>query len=51
MKKSRFTKLDNKLKNLHSQDVKQEQIASGDPSFNKKYKDELQNEPWKDKKK
>ena len=49
--RSPFTEPDNKRRNLHSQDVKREEISKGDPSWDTRYEKELQDEPWKKNKK
>ncbi|MFP5384839.1 MAG: hypothetical protein ACLGHN_02085 [Bacteriovoracia bacterium] len=45
--RSPFTKPDNKRRNLHSEDVKREEISKGDPSWDTKQEKELREEPWK----
>lgn len=46
--RSPFTKLDNKRRNLHSEDVDRgDEISDGDPSIDTKQEEEFQKEPWK----
>lgn len=47
--RSPFKKLDNKRRNLHSEDVDRDEIAHHNPSWDTRQEQDLQEEPWKKK--